>query len=1016
MTAAGSTDAVVREHISPLSGQYLEVEAPDVAQQALVRTIGNRGRPDAEIVDVPIVDGARKGICTDLKVRFSPCEERPDLSPDDKLVVWLKAGDGASPAALYVTAGAYEGDFRSVVSRDYRVTAPAGVDLADGGFHRLTMWSVADITSGGKVLAYALYLDGRRLVAEADGYQVMDGFDGRSLMTGEARMLYATRRLFPAMSKGGTDAAQVMRGLAFSGIGDFDDIAFTAAAPDFASGESVFTLRWDAGVASLTVAYSDAAGTNAVRNLTAEELAQHRLDLPVATVPASLAASELTVTVTYRGDSGFTAASGVWRGDVDCAVAMQSDTVGKFTYTSAALNPVGYVSTGRDAVSVGAGAFSTFAEAMRNRPAGSRLITLAEDVTIACAEPGAEFDDNGYFALGPGDEVVLDLCGHVLKGSNAAYATIENRGGELRIIDSIGGGRVVPYADDYFAEFDEDFAFQRVAVHNSGSQRGAAPKLAIEGGVFDGDIVNDARPTNTLGTVTIGGSCRFISDNADEFPYADCVTNAATYFAYAEPYWSEAASGAFIWCGAGDDDDWGNPDNWRCGTVPGVDDLAVFPATTVPWVADMGEGVVVTNIWFDGDTELHGRNDFTPVVWEHAGQHGRISGDATIVFRGRIPQDLSGLLATNWAGTVRIESVAGPVALRALASWGTGSSSVVFNGVRGYLSDRLNVTAPYTLVLEDDGATPAWYNEAGFTGSIISFAALAGDGSLVFPANSVPILQVFQFRDASGFTGRMSIAGKRVLIGSGTVGSAAAGSLTCADGCRLRSGLDWSVTTAAFGSGFEVLGSTADTLLAYTGAEPDVSRSIVFVENRVTGAVSTNDLVLVGGNAVGFGPSTAVTIDGVLVRAQALAATAKSGASIRVADPTAVSIVGRSVRIGQSEVGAFADYYDVGARADGSFRLSLNEFAVPFIGSTGESSSMTFENGMVWVAVHNARLGLWYGLQHKTSLNEEWAEPETWQIATVDGGSLLLYAPAADPSGFYRVVVTDRDPDAEEAE
>ncbi len=176
------------------------------------------------------------------------------------------------------------------------------------------------------------------------------------------------------------------------------------------------------------------------------------------------------------------------------------------------------------------------------------------------------------------------------------------------------------------------------------------------------------------------------------------------------------------------------------------------------------------------------------------------TGAGTVVYDGSQPATTKGFDNSAWTGTVWVKNVgdtskgeatgdaykvttclgssSGTAEQNILNNWGNASSFVKFTNVRGYMS---TASVPWTLVLEDDGDTKAWYNNNGWTDRSITIATLKGDGS-IWDINDGGCRPFLNFGDASQFTGTIKVLGKQVFLndtsntGSGT--SLSAGRIT----------------------------------------------------------------------------------------------------------------------------------------------------------------------------------------------------------------------------------------------
>lgn len=119
-----------------------------------------------------------------------------------------------------------------------------------------------------------------------------------------------------------------------------------------------------------------------------------------------------------------------------------------------------------------------------------------------------------------------------------------------------------------------------------------------------------------------------------------------------------------------------------------------------------------------------------------------VTGSGTIVYDGSQPSTTLGFNdSSNWFGTVWVKNVgtggeatgskvgtclgssSGTAEQNTLNNWGNSSSFVKFTNVRGYMS---TANVPWTLVLEDDGDTKAWYNNNGWTDRSITHSRTEG--------------------------------------------------------------------------------------------------------------------------------------------------------------------------------------------------------------------------------------------------------------------------------------------------
>ncbi len=969
---------------------YLNIDASDHPDEGLKRLL-----VPANTLSEPVVDastavtgvGGYDGYYLQFKTTFPAFDAgtRPEIDGRDRLVFWSCGG------ALYVTAGRFAGSTRNVESRDYKIVA-SGVD-ADA-WHTITLRVISDVQTGAGALGFQIWLDGNSVTADQ---AVTDGSLSPSVLTPEARVLIAQRRLFPALSVPGVNESVALGGAAFTGSGSVDDFVYSLEPPSAAmKAPNVFMLRWDAGVKTLSYKVNGGA------SVSVPSIGERNA---VFEIPAGA-----TVAVTAGYDTG--CSKGVWRAESACSL---SDTA--FTASASSALSVGYVGSFYPSVTIGDGAFSSFADAKEAAKESGETISLDKDFFVA-----ADSRDEGRIYIAPGETVTIDLKGHTLGTTCSEYPTIWNRG-TLTIIDTVGGGKVKALADEFTGDA---FDMTQVAVMNQ-SEYYNVPSLTIGGGVYEGLVISSGVVVGKdpvlyreagLKIVRNGGTGepKFRSLDGEEFAFAEKVEDPKLFYVYEEPYWQPSEIEAFIWCGKGNDNEWSTAANWRCNSVPGVSDVVYFPSKgTNAWEVTVADSDAIGKVMLAGNVNLHGTADFTAADWQDS--VGRVSGDAVLVWNGKLPPDLMAtLFAEAWAGTVAIVDVgdASPKLMTDMAGWGTASSTVRFNGVRGYYHKTENLMVPWTLELVDGSNGYAWKNDAGFTGGVITFPVLVGNGRFVSPKNTIANRQVIVFRDAYAYGGVLEVYGKRVVIGPGEVCTQEAGSITWSDGAQVKNkSVPDECRVAAFGGALEFFGNWGSVLAKYSDFTVDDSAVVVTLAPGDLAAELCVDQP-VGEVRIVRWSENAVIIDGRRVVITDEDPVGELNSLSAFSAPDAESPVLKRLS------SAAAGYYTPTLETKGeltTLTFALNERAVPVMGRSGEESAkMRIEDGLVSIVVSGVIKGFWYGLEYKASLTEGWNRPEIWEVAGEDGGQIELVAPAEGAAGFYRVVVSDVKPEEGDAE
>lgn len=143
---------------------------------------------------------------------------------------------------------------------------------------------------------------------------------------------------------------------------------------------------------------------------------------------------------------------------------------------------------------------------------------------------------------------------------------------------------------------------------------------------------------------------------------------------------------------------------------------------------------------------------------EAAGTDGIVDVLVNSLTGGSIPE--------TWRGTVRFTGTL-PNEFDP-AQYGNANSVVEFNGVSG---GWLKYSGSFagTLKVTNKGETKGWTIDNGYGDDNFVFGALTGDGDIV--DGNTGITQQYSFKDVSTFSGSLTTAGKRFIVGQTTHGS-----------------------------------------------------------------------------------------------------------------------------------------------------------------------------------------------------------------------------------------------------
>ena len=212
------------------------------------------------------------GIYLDTLVQFTVTEdEAPTLGADDKLAIWLQAGEGTTN--LMVHAGwTVDGS----LTEDGTNFVLSGVSVIPGEWYRLTVKAYDDILVENDELkfpAFSIFIDGTEV---GTGNFTIDSTFAASLSElykpGMASKVEAGT-VFLSCVAGEPSVTTTLQGVGFQGTGAVDEIVWTEENP-IAAATIDFTLTWGEGVSTVSYTLStDLTTTNSLTSGTAVQLA-----------------------------------------------------------------------------------------------------------------------------------------------------------------------------------------------------------------------------------------------------------------------------------------------------------------------------------------------------------------------------------------------------------------------------------------------------------------------------------------------------------------------------------------------------------------------------------------------------------------------------------------------------------------------------------------------------------------------------------------------------------------------
>jgi hypothetical protein len=215
-------------------------------------------------------------------VQFTVTEDDPPaVAANDKLAIWLQAGEGTTN--LMVKAGYYDGE-GSLTKVTYSLT---GKTVEPGQWYRLTVKAIDNAlpTHGDETLdvykipAFAIYIDGNGQDALATATSPFDatflnGLQGAEIISADQKAMLASGTIIPSLLSGEAGMDSTLQGVGFQGTGAIDDLVLTAEDPFPVASTIGFTLTWGEGISAVSYVLStDLTTTNSLTSGTAAQIA-----------------------------------------------------------------------------------------------------------------------------------------------------------------------------------------------------------------------------------------------------------------------------------------------------------------------------------------------------------------------------------------------------------------------------------------------------------------------------------------------------------------------------------------------------------------------------------------------------------------------------------------------------------------------------------------------------------------------------------------------------------------------
>ena len=266
---------------------------------------------------------------------------------------------------------------------------------------------------------------------------------------------------------------------------------------------------------------------------------------------------------------------------------------------------------------------------------------------------------------------------------------------------------------------------------------------------------------------------------------------------------------------------------------------------------DVDEGVELTLTGTASATEIYVTGLGSVVCSAQNTLSGTILGDGTVVYNGVKPPSSVGWTNKDaWTGVVWVKNIATSSNDRkdwALENYGNTNSTLRFTGVNLYFPNNTTTHFDGTVDLQGSGVNVC----DGYSGSIVTIDRLSGSGTLCTTGGSSSG-NGLAIKDASGFTGAVTLTKYKVTIGD-TTETDASGKLQVNSGksATVASGKTWTVPGGVVLNGVLTVDGTGSLV-----GNVEVSDGATFnFSGSATGTV-TGNVTAASGATLDFSGST----------------------------------------------------------------------------------------------------------------------------------------------------------------